>query len=183
MAQDVASGQQWLEDFRPTQFLRGNHDERLWDLAEQSEGIVADYAKLGVQRLEKLVARLRCQMFPYNKREGVFTLGSFKFIHGYLLGITAARRTAMIYGSVVMGHGHSIQSASIEGIEPRAGFMCGCLCKLELDYNRAHAGTLSWNHGWAYGVTNEKTGAFHYWQARKIDGQWVLPSDILVLNE
>ncbi len=176
MAQDVAMGQQWLEDFRPTHFLRGNHDERLWDLAEQSEGIVADYAKLGVQRLEKSVAKLRCQMFPYNKRQGVLKLGSLKFIHGYLTGITAARRTAMVYGSVVMGHGHGIQAATIEGVEPRAGFMCGCLCKLELGYNRAQAGTLAWEHGWAFGVTNERTGSFLYWQARRTDGVWIVPT-------
>lgn len=178
MAQDVAEGQQWLERLRATHFLRGNHDERLWDLAEQSEGIVADYAKLGVQRIERLVAKLRCQMLPYNKREGVLRLGSLKFIHGYLTGVTAARRTAQIYGSVVMGHGHGIQSQTIEGIEPRAGFMCGCLCKIELGYNRAQAGTLAWESGWAFGVTNEKTGSFIYWQARKTDGVWIVPSTL-----
>lgn len=178
MAKDVAMGQQWLQDFRPTHFLRGNHDERLWDLAEQSEGIVADYAKLGVQRLEKLVASLRTQMFPYNKRTGVLKLGSLKFIHGYLTGITAARRTAMIYGSVVMGHGHSIQSATIEGTEPRAGFMAGCLCKTELGYNRAQAGTLSWESGFCFGVINERTGSYQYWQARKIDDCWIVPASL-----
>lgn len=182
MAQDVAMGQVWLEDFRPTHFLRGNHDERLWDLAEQSEGIVADYAKLCVSRLEKLVSGLRCRMYAYNKREGVLSLGSLKFIHGYLTGITAARRTAMIYGSVVMGHGHGIQSATIEGVEPRAGFMCGCLCKTELGYNRAHPGTLAWENGWCFGVVNEKTGAFQYWQARRIDGVWIVPATLEVIS-
>lgn len=172
MAQDVAEGQLWLETFRPTHFLRGNHDERLWDYATQQEGIVADYAKLGVNRLTKLTDGFKCRMFPYNKREGVFTLGSLKFIHGYLSGINAARRTAQIYGSTVMGHGHGIMAQSIEGIEQRTGFMAGCLCKLELDYNRAQPGTLLWEHGFAYGVTNEKTGSFHYWQARKVDGVW-----------
>lgn len=178
MAVDVAEGKEWMRRFRPHVFLRGNHDERLWDLAEQSEGIVADYAKLSVKQLEELVSKLRCRMFPYNKRDGVFHLGSLKFIHGYLLGITAARRTAMIYGSVVMGHGHGIQSATIEGVEIRAGFMCGCLCKLELGYNRGSAGTLNWEHGWCYGVTNEKTGSFQYWQARRIDDKWILPTGI-----
>lgn len=178
MAQDVAMGQEWLEEFRPTQFLRGNHDERLWDLAMQSEGIVADYAKLGVKRLESLVHKLHCRMFPYDKRKGVFKLGSLKFIHGYLLGITAARRTAMIYGSVVMGHGHGIQSATVEGLEPRAGFMCGCLCKTDFSYNRALAGTLAHENGWCFGVVNERTGSFQYWQARRIDGCWIVPSSL-----
>lgn len=178
MAQDVAEGQEWLEGLQATHFLRGNHDERLWDLATQSEGIVADYAKLGVKRIEELMTSMKCQMLPYNKRDGVLKIGSLKFIHGYITGVTAARRTAMIYGSVVMGHGHSIQSATIEGTEPRAGFMAGCLCKLELEYNRAQPGTLNWEHGWAYGIINEKTGSYQLWQARRIDNQWILPSGI-----
>lgn len=182
MAIDVAEGQLWLETFRATHFLRGNHDERLWDLGEQSEGIVADYAKLGICRMEKMVAKLRCQMFPYNKRTGVFRLGSLKFIHGFVGGVTAARRTAQVYGSVVMGHGHAIQAQSIEGLDQRTGFMVGCLCKLELDYNRAQMGTLNQENGFSYGVTNEKTGSFHLWQARRVDGEWLLPSDVVVLK-
>ncbi len=181
MAQDVAMGQQWIERLRPTVFLRGNHDERLWDLAEQSEGIVADYAKLGVQRLEKVVSKLHCRMLPYNKRTGVYKLGSLKFIHGFITGVTAARRSAQVYGSVVMGHGHAIQHQPIEGLEQRTGFMAGCLCKLELGYNRAHAGTLVWEHGFAYGAINERTGAFQYWQARRVDGAWLLPTGVMVL--
>ncbi len=182
MAIDVAEGQQWMETFQPTHFLRGNHDERLWDLAEQSEGIVADYAKLGTNRLEKVVAKLKCRMYPYDKRLGVLHLGSLKFIHGYISGVTAARRTAMIYGSVVMGHGHGIQSATIEGLEPRAGFMCGCLCKTDLGYNRAQAGTLAWENGWPFGVVNERTGSFIYWQARRVDGHWIVPSSLEIIE-
>ncbi len=181
MAQDVAMGQEWLRTFRPTHFLRGNHDERLWDLAEQSEGIVADYAKLGVQQMERLVAKLHCRMFPYNKRTGIFKLGSLKFVHGFVGGVTAARRTAQVYGSVVMGHGHAIQMQPIEGIEQRTGFMAGCLCKLELDYNRAQMGTLNQENGWAFGVTNERTGSFQYWQARRVDGAWLLPTGLEIL--
>ncbi len=182
MAQDVAEGQLWLERFKPTVFLRGNHDERLWDLAEQGEGVVADYAKVGVARLERVVNKLRCQMYGYNKRTGVYHLGSLKFIHGYLTGVTAARRTALIYGSVVMGHGHGIQSATIESVEQRSGFMCGCLCELELGYNRAHAGTLNHENGWCFGVTNTRTGSFQYWQARRIDGVWVVPSTLEIIE-
>ena len=84
----------------------------------------------------------------------------------------------MIYGNVVMGHGHQIQSATVEAVHPRVGFMAGCLCQLELDYNRAQAGTLSWEGGWAFGITNEKTGSYQYWQARKIDGAWIVPTTL-----
>lgn len=181
MAQDVAEGCLWLEKFQPTVFLRGNHDERLWDLLEQSEGLMRDHAVTCVQEVEKLVAKLRCPMLPYNKRDGIYEMGSLRFIHGFMTGITAARRTALIYGNVVMGHGHGIQAATVEAVEPRAGFMCGMLCRKELIYNRAQTGTLNWENGWGYGVTNEKTGSFQYWQARKIDDKWLLPTGMEIL--
>ena len=178
MAVDVQAGKEWLERLQPTHYLRGNHCERLWDLAQQSEGIVADYAKLIVNNLEELVTKMRCQMFPYNKREGVMRLGDLKVIHGYRAGITAARMSAKTYGSVLMGHGHQIQQAAIEGLDQRTGFMGGCLCKLELEYNRAQEGSLTWEHGFPYGVVDLDSGLFQLWQARELDGKWLLPTGI-----
>lgn len=178
MAGDVAAGLEWLKLLRATHYLRGNHCERLWDLAGQGDGILADYARTGTANLEKEVAKLRCQMFPYNKREGVMKLGSLKVIHGYACGIYAARTTAQTYGSVAMGHGHQIQMQPIAGLEQRTGFMCGCLCKKELGYNRHQLGTLNWEHGWAYGVVNPRTGSFQLWQARELDGRWLLPTGL-----
>lgn len=181
MSADVSAGLVWLRTLRATHYLRGNHCERLWDLAAQGEGIVADYAHEGVGKLEAEVRKLRCQMYPYNKREGVMKLGSLKVIHGYSSGLYAARTTAQVYGSVTMGHGHGIQMQPIAGLEQRTGFMGGCLCKKELGYNRAQMGTLMWEHGWQYGVVNHKTGNFQLWQARELDGQWLLPTGIETL--
>jgi len=178
MKADVQAGKQWLTQLNPTHYLRGNHCERLWDLAEQAEGVVADYAREGVADIEELCKKLGTEMFPYNKRHGILRLGHLKIIHGFLCGVTAARRTAQIYGSVLMGHGHGIQHTTIEGLEPRMGRMCGCLCKLEMGYNRAAPGTLAWEHGWAYGVVNQKTGLYQVWQAQKIGNDWLLPSKI-----
>ena len=178
MAQDVAEGLLWLERLRATHYLRGNHCERLWDLAVQGDGIIADYALEGTKRLEDAIRHLRCQMFPYNKREGVLRLGHLKVIHGFAAGLHAARTTALIYGSVTMGHGHAIQMQPIPGLEQRTGFMGGCLCKKELGYNRHLQGTLNWEHGWQYGVVNQETGSFQLWQARQIDGKWLLPTGI-----
>lgn len=177
MAVDYAAGLQWLKSLRATHYVRGNHCERLWDLASIDNGIASDYARDLVYQTEEKLTKMRCQMFPYDKRAGVLRIGHLKVIHGFLCGVTAARRTALTYGSVIMGHGHSIQAASIEGLEPRTGMMCGCLCKLDHDYNRAQVGSLTHEHGWAYGVVSD-TGSYHVWQARKIENKWLLPTGI-----
>ncbi len=183
MIEDFNEGMKWLKRFKPTYFLRGNHDERLWDLAQENRGVITDYAYQGCGQITSYLDHINCRMFPWEKRKGVLRLGHLKVIHGFITGVTAARRTALAYGcSILMGHGHSIQYASIEGLdEPRVGMMCGCLCNLDMDYNRHQVGTLNQAHGWAYGFLNERTGKYYVNQARKIDGKWLLPSSFVTL--
>lgn len=172
MEQDFELGRQWLKRLRPHYFLRGNHDERLWDLSKNAaEGFVRDAATAGTREIEKLCKSLDCEILPYDKRHGVLRLGHLKIIHGFHHGVYAARKAAMTYGSVLMGHAHSIQCSSIEGLETRMGRICGCLCKLDPDYCRHQPGTLAWEHGWAYGVVNAD-GLYHVWQAQRIGETW-----------
>jgi len=180
MQRDVQEGKLWLEKLKPTHYLRGNHCQRLWDVALLDNGLESDYAKIGVRDIEQLCSKMRCLMYPYNKREGIVRIGHLKVIHGFHAGIYAARRAAQTYGSVLQGHAHSIQHSTIEGLETRMGRVCGCLCKLELEYNRASPGTLSWEHGWAYGVIADD-GSYQVWQAQKTGNRWLLPTGLETL--
>lgn len=180
MTKDFNAGMNWLKRFKPHHFLRGNHDERLWDLAQEDRGVISDFARTGVKEIEDNLSSLHCHMLPYDKRKGVLRIGSLKAVHGFYSGTTAARRTALIYGSVLMGHGHGISHAPIEGIDRRMGRMCGCLCKLDMGYNRALVGSLVHAHGFAYGVIGPR-GEYHVWQAEEINGVWYLPTDFVQL--
>lgn len=180
MQADYDAGKGWLERFEATHYLRGNHCERLWDLSQNGDGVLRDYANKGINEIEKLCKSLKCRMYPYDRREGMLKLGKLNVVHGFVAGVNAAKRTAQAYGSVLMGHGHGIQHVSIEGIENRMGRMCGCLCKLDMDYVRASLASLIWRHGWAYGVISD-SGLYHVWQAEDIKGTWILPSDIVQL--
>src|SRR4051812_13391481 len=139
---DFTAGMEWLERFEATDFVRGNHDERLWDLMMTGNGVASDFARTNVVEVEKLIQALGCNMLPYDRRHGVLRIGHLKVIHGFTTGPNAARRSAQCYGSVLMGHGHAIQQSSIEGLENRVGRMCGCLCNLDMDYARAQLGSL-----------------------------------------
>jgi predicted phosphodiesterase len=180
MRKDFDAGLEFLNQFAPTHFLRGNHDERLWDLSRANRGLLSEYA---TSLIDEVVAHLnlhKTHMLPYDKREGVLQLGKLKVIHGYTHGINAARRSAATYGSVFMGHIHSAQSASIEGLDYRVGRSIACLCKLNMPYSRATMASLVHSHGWAYGVFNEKTGEYAAWQAESINGLWVYPTNIKI---
>lgn len=182
MRQDFDAGMQFIEMMKPTHLLWGNHDIRLWDLWRANKGIISEYAGSLVEEIQKLTHKLKCETFPYDKRDGVLQVGKLRAIHGYCHGVGAARRSALAYGSVLMGHAHSIQSSSIEGLDNRVGRITGCLCKLNMDYSRATMASLVHRHGFVSGVIHKQSGEYHIWQAESINGTWVIPIEFKVLS-
>lgn len=178
LADDIDAGCDFLDAYKPTHFLRGNHDERLWDILGGDDEMLIGYAKKLIEQIRKALGE--AQMFPYDKRRGVLRLGHLKMVHGYNAGVTAARIAGQVYGSVLMGHIHAIDSYSLPGIERRVARAIGCLCQLSQDYNRAHLQTLRQAHGWAYGLLMPN-GTYTVWQAEQVGGKWHVPTDIVTL--
>lgn len=179
MQKDFDAGMEWLGKFQPQFFIRGNHDERLWELSEKKDGIRSDAAIKDIAEIEKITTQMGCRMLPYHKRDGVLRLGHLKILHGFACGVYASRQTALVYGSVLFGHAHTIDEHAIPGLERRVARCCGCLCQLDMDYNARQPNSLRQAHGFAYGVINEKTGSYQVWQAEEIDGKWIIPTDTM----
>jgi hypothetical protein len=181
MAKDFDAGVEFLERFKPTHGVWGNHDHRLWELADADRGVESDYAQKAVEEIETLLRSLRCTFLPYHKRDGVLRIGHMKVLHGYHCGVYASRQTALVYGSALFGHTHVIDEHAIPGLERRVARNCGCLCELDMDYNARQPNTLRQAHGWAFGVADSRSGNFHVWQAEEIGGKWILPTDTVTL--
>jgi hypothetical protein len=181
LKEDFEAGMHFLDRYKPTHFLRGNHDERLWELAERGQGIEADYALKGIAEIEAELKAIKCAMLPYHKRLGLLRLGHLKILHGFACGVYAARQTALVYGSTLFGHIHAIDEHAIPGLDRRVSRACGCLCELDMDYNARQPNTLRQAHGFAYGVVDMKAGNYHVWVAEEVGGKWVLPSDVVEL--
>lgn len=176
LAKDFTAGCNFFNAFKPTHFLRGNHDERLWELAEADRGVASDYAAQAICEIQAMLKQHRCAMLPYHKRDGVLRIGHAKFLHGFASGIYAARQHALVYGSCMFGHVHTIDEHAIPGLERRVARACGALCRLDMEYNARQMGTLKQANGWIYGVIHSKTGEYNVWQAEKIGGKWMLPT-------
>lgn len=183
LTHDVSCGieflSKWMDGGSSTTkvWLRGNHCQRLWDVAESEagDGLKRDAARKGVEELDDLCASLGIKTYPYSKRHGIHREGKLCFLHGYSHGLYALRKTMQSYAeNIVMGHTHTIQSTTIEGLVPKQGWVAGCLCKLDYEYNRAMLGTLNHENGWVYGLIFND-GSFVVFQARKIAGKWILP--------
>jgi hypothetical protein len=182
LSDDVACGieflSKWMDGKGTKVWLRGNHCQRLWDVAEsESDGLKRDAAIKGVQELDDLCKTLGIKTYPYSKRLGIHREGRLCFLHGYAAGVYALRKTLQSYGeNVIMGHTHTIQSVSVEGLVPKQGWVAGCLCQLDYEYNRSMLGTLNHENGWVYGLIFDD-GSFAVYQARQIAGKWILPTE------
>lgn len=180
---DCLAGNDFMAAYKPTVWLRGNHDERLWDVADGKVGKdekLREYCKLIRDQIIGTVGD-DCRVLPYDAREGVYRLGHLKAIHGYHAGITAARQAALVYGAVIMGHVHAIDEYPIPGLHPRVGRAIGGLCQLRMDYNRAVTASLRQAHGFAYGLSFDD-GSYLFYQAREIGGNWHLPTEMKVYH-
>lgn len=180
MCDDWRAGLKFISEWKPTHLLMGNHDQRLWDLAEADKGIETDYAWKGIQELETRLEKTKTEWLPYHKRS-VFQFGHMKCLHGYYHGMAAARQHALTYGACLFGHTHTIDEYSIPGLERRVARGAGCLCKLDMKYNSRTPSSLRHAHGFVLGVVNEKTGNYWTMQSEEVDGKWVIPEKLKML--
>lgn len=156
MRTDFEAGMEFIEEYRPHAITLGNHDQRLWDAVKKDglskTGPLPDYAGELIERFAKQMAKLKVFVLPYDKRRGVYEYMGLKFTHGFVTGASAASNMALTYGDILFGHGHAVDVATVSGMTPKTARMVGCLCELDMDYNRAHLGALRQQHGWGYGA-------------------------------
>jgi len=159
-------------------FLRGNHDERLWDVAKNSlESDRRDAAEEGIRKIEQMVRRRRAVMLPYHSNKGVLDVDGLRVIHGYSAGVGAARKFAQVYGSCAFAHTHSMDVAPVEQWPHAAvAYGTGCLMRIDQEYNARNLGKLRHENGWLYGFV--KDGKATYFQAKQnADKKVYAPTD------
>jgi len=178
---DWTAGVAFMERFfkggKTNVFLRGNHDERLWDFRESATGLLRDYAADGIKRVEALTKRLNVKMLPYDAETGVYELGKLSVLHGYHCGVSATRQHANIYGCCLFGHVHTIESAPVASRNPSESRSIGCLCRRDMGYINRKTAKLRWAQGWAYGVLFDD-GTYQLFQTRNIGGHFYAATEI-----
>lgn len=174
--EDIEAGLDFMRWFKPHFWLRGNHDERLLDGVNAHNPLLRRLSCLTWEEILNVVKG--AQILPYCKREGILEIGSLRFAHGYASGIYATRAMAAAYENVLFGHVHTSAAFSVPGIKPKVGYSSGCLCKLNLPYNRAHLASLRQNHGFAWGFAHGN-GTHEVNLATPVDGVWRFASNFI----
>ena len=181
LADDWEAGNDFLRRFfeggTSNHFLRGNHDERLWDFRASSTGVMRDYSADGIKQVEGVIKKCRAKMLPYDSEHGVLKLGRLSVMHGFHVGVGACRMHAYIFRNCIFGHVHTIESAQVSSREPAEARSIGCLCKRDMDYVNRKTAKLRWAQGWAYGLLYPD-GQYMLFQTRNIDGNFYAASRI-----
>lgn len=164
LGKDTEAGMRFLRRFRPTVFLMGNHEARLYQLRDKCVGTKREYAELCIDEVESKLDNLGCVVFPYHAHKGVYRLGGVSFLHGYSCGVAAAREHAAAYGTCVMGHLHRNEVRQARRVEGATCYVAGGLYLHEaMTYAHTRLATLEWNHGAVAFEYNCKTGRTRLW--------------------
>jgi len=158
--------------------LRGNHDERMWDLLYKQDGALQDFAEQKTKEIGKYFKRWGVKMLPYDARLGVYRIGKLQVIHGFKSGIGAAKQHATIYRSCVFGHTHSQDIVPVENLTgPALAMGTGCMCYIDMPYNARQCNKLRHQQGWVYGVLYPD-GSYQAFQAKRVGDSFNLATGV-----
>lgn len=181
MSADFGAGSGFANRFfaggRENHLMLGNHDVRAYDFARCVDATRRELGERMVDDIKRLARKCRARIYPYDSRHGVMEIGRLKVVHGFHTGMAACAHHSRIYGNVIFGHVHSIESFQTPGLSQQEARAIGCLCRLDMDYADRKTGKLRWAHGWAYGWLFPD-GTYQLHQARSIEGRFYASTQI-----
>ena len=180
LKEDIEVGCEWLAQYRPTHFLMGNHEHRVREAMHTTDSInKLDALKDWDAKMRKAVRASGCRVIrEYTVADNYVDIGPVTFTHGFYHGNDAIVKTAHRFNSgpgraVVMGHLHRAEQHNLERRGGGAMWICGCSCRLDMEYAERRPSTLRWQNSFmAFIVKGE-----HYVgrQAHRFDGKWIMP--------
>lgn len=181
LREDIQAGNEWLEAYRPTHFLYGNHCDRVREQMEGTDSITKLEALQDVQKemSKALRAAGTRHIRQYDVNEGFLDIGKVTFTHGFAHGENAAKKMADAFiaahgGGIVMGHLHRHEQLNAQRRGGGGAWICGCSCNLKMRYARRNLSTLKWQHGFLAFKMDSK-GNYLGRQAHRFNGKWEFP--------
>jgi hypothetical protein len=170
---DFNGGAEWFTRFRPTDWLQGNHDARIYELLDDPRAVVARLAGYVVEDIRQLTDKHKTRIVPYDVEDGWLKLGDLCLGHGFMYNAHALRdHVEMVGGNVCIAHLHHPHQYRGRGL---GGFHGTCVGLLgdpkKLKYARRRRNTLSWAHGFAWGEYCDSEATIHLESWKCLHGQ------------
>ena len=143
---DTTAAYGWLERLKPTVFLNGNHEYRLYHYQQ------------GVHTIGKVafIHGYSASQAAVKQSAEVYSPSGGATVMGHLHRIEAV---------------HAVRHGGAQGYS--GGCLASIPA---LTYASLRHATMRWANGWLYGlISTRKGGGFKIWQAEKVDGVWIHP--------
>lgn len=172
LASQIEQTRNFLDEIKPTHYLEGNHEQRC-----NREGVIPS----GLEELVSIrklldIDKRKIKWAPYdnNPNVGSFKFGNLLAVHGFYTGDYPAAQHARAYCCpVVHFHCHRDQLYQPKSaVSSFTGFSLGCMCKLNLDYQKTGA-QRGWTQSFGFAYVYP-SGYFNFYHARLIGDDFVI---------
>lgn len=159
---DLTEGMNFLSELRPTIMFCGNHEDRLWNLREDTKNELVRFAAGHViEKIEYLARQVKAELVPY---DGTYDPNSWReyggtaFGHGFMYGEMCARDHAELVGQPVChAHAHKLMRQPGRVIGAPGGICCASLASIPaMRYAKNRRQTAAWDNGYVWGEYTDK---------------------------
>lgn len=181
VADDYNAGTAFLREYQPTVFCMGNHEDRLYALANHPRALIAAAAQSVIGQMDALFAGMKCETVPY---AGVATRKSWRLFgdtlagHGYMFGEMCTRdHVEMLGHKCIHAHDHKakMQPGRVVGVP--MGYSVGTLATIPaMAYAKTRRATAAWSGAIVFGEYGED---WSRWEIKLLHtsegGTWARP--------
>lgn len=174
---DFNAGLSFLKDLRPTLIFNGNHEARLWKLAQHHNAIVKECAEDLIERIRTRAALCKSELVEGWSIRDFRMVGGVKYMHGYMFGENACRDHAEAHGNIVFAHTHRAGMQPGRRDDSPTGYCVGTLCQISaMGYAESRRSTLSWRGGFVWGEYCDDKSVLWLHQQPETQSEWRLPT-------
>lgn len=179
---DIDAGKDFFSRYRPTHYIKGNHEYRLQAHAtNNTSAVVRDYCSDKEAEINRHARKCGAKVIlPYHNKKGLLRINNVTFHHGIGNNL---QRLGMHYapegGIFICGHGHTGHQVNLPKFNGGAAYMSPCLCRIdEMEYASGYLNTARWNNGFIAGwISGDNCKA---WIIHKVGGRWIWQTELKV---
>lgn len=173
---DVDGGLEFLDALAPTLVFCGNHEDRLFRLANSPNAIVSHCAHGVINEIYATCQRLKAQLVEWSGIEQGRIIGGYRFMHGVFFNENATRDHAEAFGNVVHAHTHRAGVAKGRRSDSPTGYAVGTLTRRgAMEYAKTRRATMAWSGGFVWGEYTDHEAVLWLHEQPSNLAEWRLP--------
>ncbi|MEM4203020.1 MAG: hypothetical protein QXS54_03015 [Candidatus Methanomethylicaceae archaeon] len=175
---DTLSAELFLQEYKPTLFFFGNHEDRLYYLRKSGSELIRIAADAALQAILDFFEKLKCPVVPYASiasRDSWRLFGDTLAGHGFLYGENATRDHVELLGRpCIHAHDHRAKMQAGRMVGAPMGYSVGTLARIPaMHYAKARRSTASWSGAIVYGEYGEGISQWQIKLLHRSEEAWV----------